>query len=96
MSEQRVLFADWEGENVMVNLVNGNAPAGLLEEINEYGIVVRTGEAIWWTLDDEPDEEGYTHARTKHVTRLVSAFFPWNVIYNVRVLEPDEAVERGF
>ena len=93
--EEHVPFDEWVGENVMVNLTTGDVPAGKLEEINDRGIVLRRTQAIWWTPDgEEPDEEGYM--RTKQVVRTVSEFYPWSVVYNVRVLEPDEAVERGF
>jgi len=96
MDEQSIPFAEWVGENVMVVLNNGNAQAGKLEEITEYGVVVRAMQGIWWTPADDPgpDEEGYV--RSKHVNRLVSELYPWSSIFNVRILEPDEAVERGF
>jgi hypothetical protein len=93
MAEERVRFADWQGENVMVNLVNGDAPVGVLEEVNDWGLVLRSEVGIWWTPDEPPDDEGFI--RSKQVFRTVSEFYPWTMVGSVRVLEPDESVERG-
>jgi hypothetical protein len=95
MDESYMPFEDWLSETVMVVLNNGDSPAGRLEEVTEVGIIVRAEQGIWWTpIENEADDEGFI--RSKHVSRVVSNFHPWTAIYSVRVLEPDEAVERGF
>jgi hypothetical protein len=91
---ERNRFVDWVGETVMVNMTHGGAPVGVLEEVNDWGIVVRSDQDIWWQPIQEPDEEGYV--QTKQVVREVSEFYPWPMVVSVRVLELDEAAARGY
>jgi hypothetical protein len=93
MSE-RSRFVDWVGETVLVNMTHGGTPVGILEEVTDWGIVLRSDQELWWEPDQEPDEEGYT--QMKHVVREVSEFYPWPMVVSVRVLEQDEAEGRGY
>jgi hypothetical protein len=50
MAEGRVDFADWVGEAVMVFYPGGAGPVeyGVLEEVNDWGLVLRRGRWIHW------------------------------------------------
>ena len=93
MDGRRILFRDWEDEQVAITFANGNTMAGVLEEVNELGIVANSRQSIWWTTETVPDEEGYTH--TKHVDRQVQEFYTWATIASIRLMEPDEAEAYG-
>jgi hypothetical protein len=93
MDEHGYEFEDWEGEAVQVSYPGGSIPAdyGVLEEVNEWGLVLRSRRRLTW-----PDPTaGEEHGLGGQDVRLVSEFRPWHVISGVRVLEPEEREGHG-
>ncbi len=98
MSEPSVHYGEWVGLPVMVN----GADVGVLEEVNEWGIVLRTPYTAWWRTaeltpemtEDVPEDE--THYSIKEIRRVSPVFRPWQMVSEIRVLEPDEAEAQGF
>jgi hypothetical protein len=82
-------FAEWEGHPVMVFYTGGNIREdyGVLEEINEWGLVLRSYQRIVWGTPQE--ESGGQDMRQ------VSQFRLWRMISSVRVLEREEREARG-
>jgi hypothetical protein len=90
MAEGRMDFADWVGEAVMVFYPGGAGPAeyGVLEEVNDWGLVLRRDRWIHWAPRG-PDERRESDFRT------VYEFHPWHIVNSVRVLEPEEQEYHG-
>jgi hypothetical protein len=89
LSEGRVVFADWVGEAVIVLSLGGRSHAdyGILEEVNDWGLVITYRRLITWAT--ETGEWGGQDER--HISELK----PWHMISSVRVLEPEEKEARG-
>jgi hypothetical protein len=94
---RRVAFADWVGETVVVFFPGGAIPAeyGVLEEVNDWGLVLRHPRRISWPSADTPDETTGRGARGGQDLRNVTEFRPWHMISSVRVLEPEEREAHG-
>jgi hypothetical protein len=95
MSEPRMDFADWVGQPVMLN----GQDVGLLDEVNDFGIVIRAVYPIWWRTPESLEGdglEGEIYYRETHVERVVSLFRPWHTISDIRVMESDEREAHGF
>ena len=83
-------FAEWKGQPVMVSFPGGNIHRdyGVLEEVNEWGLVLRSNQRIVWRTE--------AGEFTGHDVRQVPEFRPWQMISSVRMLEPEERKDRGF
>ena len=90
MTERRVLFADWVGQAVMVFYPGGNIPVdyGVLDEVNDWGLVLNHPLRISWPTGglEDPSEQD---------VRYVSEFRPWHMVSGVRLLEPEEKRSLG-
>jgi hypothetical protein len=95
---RRVAFADWVGEAVVVFYPGGAIPAdyGVLEEVNDWGLVLRHPRRISWPSAHPPDETTGRPAPGEQDLRHVAEFRPWHMISGVRVLEPEEREGHGF
>jgi hypothetical protein len=89
LSEGRVVFADWVGEAVIVLSLGGRSHAdyGILEEVNDWGLVITYRRLITWAT--EAGEWGGQDERN------ISELKPWHIISSVRVLEPEEKEAHG-
>ena len=90
MTEGHVAFADWVGEAVMVFYPGGNIPEeyGVLEEVNDWGLVLTRSLWISWP-------EGGPGGPRDRALRRVSEFRPWHMVSGVRVLEQEERKHHG-
>ncbi len=78
MTEGRAAFAEWVGHAVRVD-----GERARLEEVTEWGVVVRVERGITW--GNPETGEGYGQA-----VRSVSEFRPWAKIDSIRRAEPEE------
>jgi hypothetical protein len=87
MAERRVAFADWVGKAVAVESSSRHVVQtyGQLEEVNDWGLVLRHRTRVTWPSAESP-EESHDHQDW----REVSEFRPWHTVGGVRVLEPEE------
>jgi hypothetical protein len=94
---RRVVFADWVDEAVMVFYSGGSIPAdyGILEEVNDWGLVLRHLRRISWSSAAPPDEATGRLGAGGEDLRSVDVFRPWHMISGVRVLEPEEREAHG-
>jgi hypothetical protein len=87
----RVVFADWVGRPVEVRTVHGEWPEyGVLEDVSDWGVVLRTRRTIAWGPTDE------FGTSENQEDRQVADFRPWHMVVSVRVLEPEEAAYHGW
>jgi hypothetical protein len=91
MSERRVVFADWIGQAVVVLYPGGMMPAdyGVLEEVNDWGLVLRSTRTISWSTEESE------FGGQEDFVRSVLEFHPWHMVSRVRVLEPEEKEAHG-
>jgi hypothetical protein len=91
MPDRRVLFADWVGEAVELSSSGGKRipEYGVLEEVNDWGLVLRHRRNIQWS------STGSSESYDQQDLRNVSEFLPWHTISGIRVLEPEERETHG-
>ena len=84
MAEQGILDS-WKGQGVAIDRPGIPYPEFVrLEEVNEFGIVVRSSSRVrWGGYDDEGQHN-------KMEDRLVSKFYPWHLVNGFRLQEPEE------
>lgn len=88
-------FADWVGEVVRVHYGGQQYPDyGHLEEVNEWGLVLRHNRNLSWPDREKTDE--YGNEIETYEQREVAELIPWRVIAGVRVLEPEEKAAYGY
>jgi hypothetical protein len=87
----RRLFGNWVGEAVEVSSSGGRRIPGygVLEEVNDWGLVLRHSRNIQWS------STGSSENYNQQDLRNVSEFLPWHTISGVRVLEPEEKESHG-
>jgi hypothetical protein len=98
MTEQRALISNWEGEAVMILDPMGQTITGILDEVNDWGVMVTTMTDFWWFVEppQQGSEEGETVFRRKDAQRVLPVFRPWHTISLIRVLTGDELEAHGF
>ncbi len=91
MAGEQKDFVHWKGEAVTVFYPGGQiyADYGTLEEVTDWGVVLRSRRSISWA------PPGAVEGQAERDVREVSEFRPWSVISGIRLLEPEEKESHG-